>query len=143
MFVCTATGGNHCPVVSVPPTRTEVRVDSASPSQAVTVSENDDVSFVCTATGGNPAATLTLSDPGSGDQTGPSPLTHDVTSVQCEASGVYTCTANNGFGQDVTATTTLYVNCEFSLDIVGDGVAQLVDPKDRGSNPFTSTRKHL
>ena len=97
---------------SVPPSQTEVRANSGSPSQPVTVSENDDVSFACTVTGGNPAATLTLSGLGSVLQTGPSPLTHNVSSVPCEAGGQYTCTANNGFGQDVTAGVTVYVNCE-------------------------------
>ena len=106
--------------VLVPPTQTEMRVNSDSPYQSVTVSENDDVSFACSVTGGNPAATLTLSDPGTVLQTGSSPLTHKVSSSQCEASGMYTCKANNGFGQDVTARVMLYVNCEWFMECVTD-----------------------
>ncbi|XP_070182547.1 uncharacterized protein [Littorina saxatilis] len=97
--------------IGFPPSETVLKLNSASPNQTVTISENSDLSFTCTATDGNPNPTLTLVKAKSTVATGSSPLIHSLGKAQCRHSGNYTCTAKNGYGDSLKSSTRLYVNC--------------------------------
>ena len=128
----------HVLSVSDQPSNTGFSINN---TDSLTVNESEAVTFDCQSRG-RPAPGLQLKQV-EGDvivsEDGGTPRPSSETSrmshtiyIRCKNTGVYTCIASNGFGNDLQSSVRLYVNCEclFWSFIIAE---EILSPRDVSS----------
>ena len=99
-------------MTSDPTTTVSLSLDGVQ--QDLTVSEHQTLTFQCQESDGDPAPTVSLLrlDNSTELSTGQSSLSHSAV-VNCQDSGTYVCTADNGLGPEATSVArNLFVQCK-------------------------------